>query len=286
MVSECLFFHGVKEPPKTAQPRRKPCPAHVEPTSESVDAFFHELFKSIGLSVEAYRSRALNRRIPACLRFLRVKDLDAARLKLKARPELATATASVVLLGVTEFCRDRAVFDQVEQFVIPLLAQRSHRPRVWSAACSDGRELCSAAILLHRAKILEGAELLGTDCRKDAILQAQKALFPAESIDKLPPEWREYFFRDRQGVRVAERLQDHLQWKQANLLKQTEPGPWDLIFWRNMAIYLETKTAERVWRTLIDELAPGGFLISGKADHPPRHTSLFKVAPCIFRKNP
>jgi len=101
MVSECLFFHGVKEPPKVIRQARKPSRTGVEPATESVDAFFHELFKRVGLSVEAYRSSALNRRIPACLRFLRVKDLDAARLKLEASPELATATASVVLLGVT-----------------------------------------------------------------------------------------------------------------------------------------------------------------------------------------
>ncbi len=285
MVSECLYFHGVKEP-------RRVLPSH--PTGgretdsssaiEGVDTFFHELFHLVGLSPDSYRSRALNRRVPACLRFLRVNDLRDARAKLKARPELAPATVSVVLLGVTDFCRDETVFAHLRSLVVPGLACLGRPLRVWSAACSDGRELCSVAILLNEAGLLDESDLLGTDCREDAIRQAQAGEFPTESINNLGSFWKQHFSHYRGNVRPTARLHQSLRWKQANLLQQAEPGPWDLILWRNMAIYLEVNAAETIWHSLIRELAPGGFLVSGKAEHPPGGVALEKLGPCIFRK--
>jgi chemotaxis protein methyltransferase CheR/two-component system CheB/CheR fusion protein len=51
-----------------------------------------------------------------------------------------------------------------------------------------------------------------------------------------------------------------------------------------MAIYLESAAAEKLWRQLSDQLAPGGFLVTGKADHPPAGLPLIRVASCIFQK--
>jgi chemotaxis methyl-accepting protein methylase len=234
--------------------------------------------------VEAYRGAALQRRAPACLRFLRVKDLEAARLKLEHRPELAAATASVVLLGVTEFGRDPSVFAQLRAVVLPELRGLQRPPRVWSAACSDGRELYSVALALGEAGLLDRAELLGTDCRADAVACAEEATFPAGTLADLDLPWEPYFVRERDKVRAKEALRSRARWKQADLLVRAEAGPWDLLLWRNMAIYLHRSAARRVWETLVAELAPGGFLVTGKADHPPEHPLLKRIGPCLYRR--
>lgn len=247
--------------------------------------FFRDLFLMAGISLDAYRGTALNRRIPACLRFLRVPDLETGRKKLKAHPELVSPLLNVVLLGVTDFCRDPAVFERLRQLVATSLDATAKPMRVWSAACSDGRELYSVAVLLQQAGRLAGSELLGTDCRRDALRLAQAAEYPQDALGALPFSWHDYFTPARHGVRVVEWLRRPARWKQGNLLEGAEPGPWDLILWRNMAIYLEASTAECLWQSIIRELRPGGFLVVGKADHPPQWLPIEKLGPCIFRKS-
>lgn len=248
-------------------------------------AFFSDLFDRAGLDAASYRQTALSRRIPACLRLLRVPNLDAARSKLLQRPDLVEEVIDVLLLGVTDFCRDPAVFDHLQSNVVPELARLQRPPRVWSAACSDGRELYSIAILLQEAGVTD-PDMLGTDCRAAAIRMARAGDFPGEALDNLSPEWKKHFVAFGSRVRVETCLKRSIRWKQADLLTAQEPGLWDMILWRNMAIYLNPQVAEGIWNILIQELAPGGFLVSGKADHPPRHAAMKRIAPGIYQKSP
>jgi len=285
---DCIYFEGLTRQRPRALPRpRVAAPARSRPSEEEPEAarFLSFLFERLGVSLEAYRTKALHRRLPACLRFLRAKDCRSAEALLASRPDLVSAAGSVMLLGVTEFCRDRAVFDALQEIVLPALETTDRRSRVWSAACSEGRELYSIAALLEGVGLLERAELLGTDCRADAIARAARGEFSAESVAGLDPGWQRHFQREQNRVRVPASWRRAIRWKVGNLLTTTEPGPWDLLLWRNMAIYLTADAATRVWRNLIHELAPGGWLVCGKADHPPKHAGLARVAPCIYRKH-
>ena len=285
MAPDCLFFEGVRHRPRTARvpgPRASVHTAGME--AVEVDPFVAGLFAQAGLDAEAYRGKALNRRVPACLRMLRARDVEQARQKLLAEPGLLPAAVSVLLLGVTEFFRDPSVFEHVRGTIVPELGALGRPPRVWSAACSDGRELYSVALLLHEADLLRGAQLLGTDCRPEALEQARSGEYPREALERLPTGLSAHLEATTRGPRITSSLRAHAQWHQGDLLRGCEPGPWDLILWRNMAIYLEPQAALRIWTSLFNELAPGGFLVSGKADHPPRHPMMERIGTCILRK--
>lgn len=237
------------------------------------------------LPKQAYRERALERRLPACLRFLKVATASEAARKIASQPALAPAALSVVLLGVTEFFRDRAVFESLRQRVLPYLLARHSRLRVWSAACSEGQELYSVAMLLEQLHGLAGCELLGTDCRGEAIQHARLGVFGHEQVTRLEPGWRDrYFTFQGRYATIAPVLRDAATWKQANLFGAVEAGPWHLILWRNMAIYLEPERAEDVWERLCEQVATGGFLVTGKADLPPKRLPLTRIAPCVYQK--
>ena len=59
---------------------------------------------------------------------------------------------------------------------------------------------------------------------------------------------------------------------------------WDLILCRNMAIYLEPASAASLWVSLARVLRPGGALVPGKAERPPRVAGLVPEAPCVYRR--
>lgn len=243
------------------------------------------------LPASAYRGRSLLRRLPACLRALRVRSVMEARQVLEREPALLPVALDAVLLGVTQFCRDTAVFTCLREYVMPRLLAGdagSSRPlRVWSAGCSEGHELYSVALLLDGCGALERAQLLGTDCRETAVARARAGIYAAESLASVGAAERQHFLPEhpRGGtVRIASRLREATTWRRHDLLQGATPGPWDLILWRNLAIYFAGEAAEAVSQRIWRELRPGGYLVLGKADPWPRHLRLRRIAPCIHQK--
>lgn len=288
MKFDHLFFEGAAAPVARRRPQREEKPVRVAPLAPSpeVSGFFARLLGESGLPARAYRSRALVRRLPACLRFLRVGSPEEAVRRLEAEPALATAVLNVALLGVTEFFRDGAVFEALRERVLPELLAERPALRVWSAACSEGHELYSVAMLLAEAGQLGRAELLGTDCRPEAIAVARGGVFGNEAVAAMNEARRgRHFAQSRDWAAIDPALRAATQWRVADLLQGAERGPWDLILWRNLAIYLESDAAEEIWLRLCGELAPGGYMVTGKADHLPKWLRMTRVGPCLYRKS-
>jgi chemotaxis protein methyltransferase CheR len=176
------------------------------------------------------------------------------------------------------------VFGHLSEFVIPQLLAHSARPRVWSAACSDGSELYSVAMLLAARQPLAECRLLGSDYRARAINIASNSVYPAEATAAVPAELAGRFLvRDHCSVTVTDDLRAAIQWQTRDLLTGSLPHPWDLILCRNLAIYLSSMAADSLWHRLYSALAPGAFLVVGRAEKP-QLPGLKCVAPCIYRK--
>ncbi len=83
-----------------------------------------------------------------------------------------------------------------------------------------------------------------------------------------------YFEPAGRQWRPVETFRRQVHWKVADLLAGVERGPWDIILWRNAAIYLQSRPAEAIWRRLVSVLAPEGMLVAGKAERPPHDAGL------------
>ena len=132
--------HSPIAPPRAGAP---PAPRSLLPTSELMgrrpllpplprcnftpapepapDPFISWLLEQAGLDPAAYRAQAMNRRVAACLRQLRVPSAAAARALLEERPNLLPRVINTILIGVTEFFRDRLVFDHLRRVSLPEL---------------------------------------------------------------------------------------------------------------------------------------------------------------------
>lgn len=248
--------------------------------------FLNWLFAQAGLDARLYRAETLQRRVPACLRALHVRSTAQARRLLEQKPSLAATALGAILVGVTWFFRDVAVFDLLRDYVIPTVAGTRRSVYAWSVGCSEGAELYSLALLLAEMDMLANSYLLGTDCRSEAIARAQNGWFDSEAIKDVPPPLlARYFTCQAQGYRVNACIRTALHWRTGDVLTATEPGVWDLVFCRNTTMYLRPEATARLWEQFEKLLRPGGVLVLGKAERPVGAKRLSLLAPCIYRRN-
>lgn len=256
------------------------------PDAEPADPLVEFVLKQSMLDPKAYRSGSTTRRVPACLRLLRVSTEQQAISLLKRKPELLGNALDALLIGVSEFFRDAAVFECLAR-ILPGLAQSERRLRAYSAGCSEGQEIYSLAILLAEAGSLDRWELVGADCRPSAIATAKAGLFNRNGTSGVGPGLQSrYFRRERGGWRISETLRQRTQWRVEELLSLRAAGKWNLIFFRNVAIYLRVEKAAPLWASLCSALETDGLLVTGKAERPPGHLPLIRLHPCIYRKVP
>lgn len=247
-------------------------------------AFVDGVVRRAGLNPRHYRIAPLVRRVPACLRVLKIESLSEARHEIETSPERLLQALNALLIGTTAFFRDRAVFEELDRHLLAALRRCDSPLRVWSAACSDGAELYSVAMMLDRHGS-ESAFLLGTDCRASALARAREGSYPLAATDEIPAEFAgKYFQFSDTTIRVSDSIRARVRWDESDLMTEPAPLRWDLILCRNLAIYLEPEPMLQLWKKLSAAIVPGGYLVVGRAEKPPLD-GFSCVAPCLYRKN-
>jgi chemotaxis protein methyltransferase CheR len=250
---------------------------------EPLHAFVAWALESAGLSADAYRAAPMHRRLPSCLRTLKAASVSEA-WSLMLHANSVERVIDSLMIGVTEFFRDAAVFDALREIIAGKLAIQQGPIRIWSAGCSNGVELYSMAMLLAETGLLDRSVLVGTDCRGSAIREAQAGLYSEAGMRSMDVSLRHKYFRKAGNHwRVVNSLRERIEWKCCNLLSGCENGPWDVILWRNMAIYLKLETVLQVWDALKQEMRPGGLLVVGKAERPPASAGLTYISRSIYQ---
>jgi chemotaxis protein methyltransferase CheR len=278
-----LVDYGPVANPPGSGPRT---PGEPRPTlAADEQVFLAWLFARADLDVTRYKPQTQQRRLPACLRALRAATVADARRAIDESPRLARVALTTLLIGVTHFFRDAHVFDHLAERVLPRLAARCRRLRVWSVGCSDGPELYSLAMLLADLGLLDRCDLLGTDCRPDAIERARQGFYDDAAVRGIPAALRDRHMNCEGGHwRVGQRLRDAAQWRTTDILALREPGLWDLVLCRNLAIYLQPPAAAGLWRRLEAAVRPGGVLALGKAERPDCARQFIELGPCLYHR--
>jgi chemotaxis protein methyltransferase CheR len=265
--------------PETKSPPR---PRRVEPTlTPEEQRLIAAAMRSAGLEPAAYRAGPFHRRLPAVLRALRATTMKQAHERAAADPAAAARALETLLIGHTEPFRDADTFQRIRADVLPALSAGRPGLRVWSVGCSGGVELLSAALLLAERGILPGSELRGSDCRAAAVASARSGAM-LRLMATLPAEFanlRPYFAAPAFGAAIA-----RVNWVVEDALAaEFENSSWNLVFCRNLAIYLDAQSSQRLWARLVAALAPGGVLVTGRAERPPAHLPLARLAKSIYR---
>lgn len=204
---------------------------------------------------------------------------------------------NAVTTNKTDFFREPRHFDFLVDSVLPDLAAKGRASiRAWSAACSTGAEPYTMAMLLDAfARDSQGPHfgILATDLDTEVLEIARRGVFPGEMVRPVPPVLRQRYVLQALGagrteVRMAPSLRSAIGFARLNLMDERYPvgEPMDLIFCRNVLIYFDRPTQERVVRRLVSCLRPGGYLFLGHSESIAGiDLPLVPVANTVFRRN-
>ena len=180
--------------------------------------------------------------------------------------------------NVTRFFREPHHFDDLRANVLEPIADQvraGRRLRLWSAASSSGQEPYSMAFTVlsvwPNAAELD-IRILGTDIDTNVLATGREASYDESLLEGIPANVRgQYFERDasdRRSWRVCEAARSLVAFRELNLNGPSWPmkGPFDAIFCRNVVIYFDEPTQERVWSRFAPLLAPGGRLYVGHSE--------------------
>lgn len=241
---------------------------------EQLEEILSLLVAQTGHDFRHYKHATLMRRIERRMQVRAEPDLHAYQRLLAEDPHEPEALAQELLIGVTNFFRDHAAFDALEQSILPRIFHErkpSDPLRAWVAACSTGEEAYSLAMLLaERAECIEGApamQIFATDIDERAIVVARAGRYPdAIAADVAPARLARFFTPEDRYFRVRKLLRDHILFARHDLVHDPAFSQLDLITCRNVLIYLNRDMHRQLLEVFHSALNPGGYLFLGCAE--------------------
>jgi len=215
----------------------------------------------------------------------------------EAEMELAI---DLITTNTTSFFRESAHFDYLIDVILPRILAESvsatPRLKLWSAACSEGAEAFTLAMVLadaQRSGLSFDWGVLGTDISRSMVKKARAAIYAADQVSTIASDLQHRYIMvpinptGRGQVRIVPELRQKVRFQQMNLMDPTYPidRDVDVIFMRNVLIYFNAEDRAHVVRRLISHLRPGGYLFVGHSEGMSvRAEGLERLRPTIFRK--
>jgi len=239
-------------------------------------ALSRQIARGAGLSLEAYKDKCVRRRIAVRMRACGVHSYADYQALLERKPQEYEQLRDALTINVTRFYRNADTWSVLRRDLIPALVDRGRREfRAWSAGCASGEEPYTLAMLVTehlersgRADALERTRIEATDIDRACLERARAGVYRPEMLSELPPELRSAYFEPAgTELRVAARVRRLVGLSELDLSRQRPlRRDYHLILCRNVVIYFDRTTQERLFQMFTDALAPGGYLVLGKVE--------------------
>jgi chemotaxis protein methyltransferase CheR len=207
---------------------------------------------------------------------LHISEVDELLALLRDDSRVRESFIADLTIGESYFQRDPAQFDLLRGRIVPdlLRSRPADRPiRVWSAGCATGEEPYTVAMLFEEMDAADRSDIVGTDIARGRLADAQRGLYSKWQLRNTPePARRRYFAPHGRFFELSPRIRHRVDFRYLNLAEDSFPslttGIWgmDVIMCRNVLIYFDAPTVERVAQRLIASLSEDGWLLLGASD--------------------
>ncbi len=229
-----------------------------------------------GHDFSLYKKNTLFRRIERRKGVHQIDKINNYVRFLQENPKEVGILFKELLIGVTSFFRDAAMWELLKDKVLPALMDElptGHVLRTWVTGCSTGEEAYSLAIVFKEA--LEKSkkpkhltlQIFATDLDNDAVELARKGVFPLNiTADVSPERLSRFFTAEADGYRVNTVIREMVVFAPQNVIKDPPFTKLDILLCRNMLIYMEPELQKNLIALFNYSLNPGGIMVLGTAE--------------------
>lgn len=234
-----------------------------------------------GVSIEPEKYYLFEHRFPEVIKEFGLKDLsDLLRhIETGEDKKLLSRVTEKITTHETRFFRDESIFDALVEQIIPewkdrnaIVGNEVQYPtlKIWSAACSTGQETWSIGMMIaeFHSMLLRKTQIIATDISEESVARAVDGKYTEFEMSRgLPEKFRtKYFDNTEGGARIKKTLMPATDYRTTNLLQESAPDKFDIIFCRNVAYYFAPEAREKLFRKMQGALKADGVLILGSAE--------------------
>lgn len=257
--------------PSIPLPRHGSGPGAVD----ALGIIMERLLEAYGIDFSQYKPATILRRIERRVAMANSRSLDDYCAKIVRSSEELDSLYRDLLIGVTRFFRDPEAFDILRTSVLPDLIKalgKDEDLRIWVPGCATGEEPYTIAMLAlaefaHQKKEAN-LKIFATDVHKDSLRFASEGVYANESLELVPPDFRNEFFAVDGGgrYRVNARLRKAILFSPHNLIRDVPFNRVDLVSCRNLLIYFEGAAQARALAAFHFALRMQGALFLGPSE--------------------
>ena len=229
-----------------------------------------------GNDFSVYKKNTLYRRIERRMGIHKIDEISSYVNFLQDNPKEGDILFKELMIGVTSFFRDHEVWEELKERVIPDLIDSLKDGsvlRAWVTGVSSGEEAYSLAMVFKEA--LEknkpsrklSLQIFATDIDEEAIGVARKGIFPVNIATDVSPDRLNRFFNDiDEGYRVKNELREMVVFAQHNLIMHPPFINIDMLFCRNLLIYMDSEPQKRIIELFYHSIRNEGIMVLGKSE--------------------
>lgn len=251
--------------------------------------FKDRVSRSFNLDLNSYKENQLKRRMDNLMSKQKVKLGDYAdffRL-LSSDRKAYMEFLDTLTINVSEFFRDKVMFQFLEEKVFPALLEKKSSLKIWSAACSSGAEPYSMAIILDELTPGRRHRIEGSDIDANILKAAAEACYIQEQVRNVSNSRQlKYFKRQGASYSLSDSMKKMVSFRQHDLLLDNFGQGYDLIACRNVSIYFTREAQDRLNSKFCRALNSGGVLFIGASEMIFNYQELGfeKMASCFYCK--
>jgi len=239
-------------------------------------ALTRRISRDAGLTLDAYKDKCLRRRLMVRMRACGAHTYAEYAAVLDQRPAEWEKLKDALTINVTRFYRNPETWDRLREGLLPeLMETREGRVNAWSAGCSSGEEPYTLAMLCSEVAAAAKqpdwparVRITATDIDRGSLERAAAGSYPKPAFVEAPAWMTERYCEPAADAwQVTERIRGMVTVRRLDLTRETIPAAaYDLILCRNVVIYFDRPTQERLFNQFADALRPGGYLVLGKVE--------------------
>lgn len=267
-------------------------------SARDFEAISRIVYEGAGIVLPPTKAMLVYSRLAPMVRDTNCGTFAAYVERIASNPAERTRAIEALTTNHTFFYREAHHFEHFAETVRPDLLRRiaAREPvRMWSAACSSGEETWSLILTLLGADRNEGRKIAGsdtlvlaTDLASHVIAKCNAATYATSDLDPIPAPLRQaWTLPQGETTVIGPEARGLARFKMLNLLGDWPLSrPFDVIFCRNVMIYFDQPTKERLVARLAQQLRPGGHLYIGHSERAtgPAERDLVQVGPTIYQR--